>query len=120
MLNMLIAIMGDSFDRSMENKERFGIKTKLEILSSLAPVMLQKSAENEEKLFMIVVEPQDTEDDINDDWEGSINKVTKIMQKAIAAQETTLTRKIKGEIEVVTKSVRSLDSIFKITTSNID
>ena len=34
MLNMLIAIMGDTFDRAMENKERFGIQTKLEILSN--------------------------------------------------------------------------------------
>ena len=34
MLNMLIAIMGDSFDRSMENMNRFGIQTKLNILIS--------------------------------------------------------------------------------------
>ena len=34
MLNMLIAIMGDSFDRSMENMKRFGTRTKLEILIS--------------------------------------------------------------------------------------
>ena len=34
MLNMLIAIMGDSFDRAMENKKRFGIQTKFEILIS--------------------------------------------------------------------------------------
>ena len=37
LLNMLIAIMGDSFDYATENRERFAIKTKLEILSALAP-----------------------------------------------------------------------------------
>ena len=42
MLNMLIAIMGDSFDRSMENMKRFGIQTKLEILISLISVLPKK------------------------------------------------------------------------------
>ena len=99
MLNMLIAIMGDSFDRSMENRERFGIMTKLEILASNAPVMIQKSAaEDAEILFMIVVEPLDNEDNDDDDWTGSINKVTKIMKNAIEAQETTFAKKVKSEI----------------------
>ena len=40
MLNMVIAIMGDSFDRFMENKERFGIMTKLDILGDQAPCMI--------------------------------------------------------------------------------
>ena len=42
MLNMLIAIMSDSFDRSMENKKRFGIKTKLDILISYLSVLPKK------------------------------------------------------------------------------
>ena len=33
MINMLIAIMGDSFARAMENKETFRIQTKLTILN---------------------------------------------------------------------------------------
>ena len=42
MLNMLIAIMGDSFDYCMENRERFAIMTKLEILTSVSAVMRQR------------------------------------------------------------------------------
>ena len=57
MLNMLIAIMGDSFDRAMDNKERYGIQTKLEILSSQASVLSQSEKLSDEKHFMIVVEP---------------------------------------------------------------
>ena len=57
MLNMLIAIMGDTFDRAMENKERFGIQTKLEILSNQASVLSQSEKLSNEKHFMIVVEP---------------------------------------------------------------
>ena len=39
MLNMLIAIMGDSFAYATENREKFAIKTKLDILISLGPCM---------------------------------------------------------------------------------
>ena len=39
MLNMLIAIMSDSFDYSMENRERLDVMTKLEILNSQSATM---------------------------------------------------------------------------------
>ena len=39
MLNMLIAIMGDSFDKVFENREVNGIQMKLAILSDLRPVL---------------------------------------------------------------------------------
>ena len=37
MLNMLIAIMGNSYAKASENREKFAIKTKLDILSTQAP-----------------------------------------------------------------------------------
>ena len=55
MLNMLIAIMGDSFDYATENREKFALKTKMEILRALAPSLPQESAEQETKVFLIVV-----------------------------------------------------------------
>ena len=58
---------------------------------------------------MIVVERQDTEGNDDDDWEGSVNKVTKMIQKSIVAQEATITKKVKNEIKVISKSVRSID-----------
>ena len=61
MLNMLIAIMGDSFDYSMENREKFDIMTKLEILSSQSAVMRHVELKEEQKVFMIVVEPSEME-----------------------------------------------------------
>ena len=41
MLNMLIAIMGDSFAYATENKDKFATMTKLEILIALAPTLNQ-------------------------------------------------------------------------------
>ncbi len=39
MLNMLIAIMGDTFDRHMENRDVNAIKAKLSLMSSLDGVI---------------------------------------------------------------------------------
>ena len=38
MLNMLIAIMGDTYDREAENKKLNSVKTKLELMGELAHV----------------------------------------------------------------------------------
>ena len=43
MINMLIAIMTDSYEKVMENKSVNGIKTKLELLSDLAIAKKQRS-----------------------------------------------------------------------------
>ena len=42
MLNMLIAIMGDTFENNMENKHVNGIKAKLDLMSDLAGVIDEK------------------------------------------------------------------------------
>ena len=82
MLNMLIAIMGDSFDYAQENKDRFSTQTKLDILSTQAPALRQKENFDEEKVFMIIVRPDDAEGDLEDDWHGSINKVVLLANKS--------------------------------------
>ncbi len=38
MLNMLIAIMGDTFERVIENKDVNAIKTKLELIGDLVAI----------------------------------------------------------------------------------
>ena len=115
MLNMLIAIMGDSFDYSMENRERLDVMTKLEILNSQSATMRQTESEEELKTFMIVVELEEI-DGSQKDWEGSINKVTKMMKQSLVAQEKTLMKKLgKQQVEIaeLTRSVRQND--MKIT-----
>ena len=43
---------------------------------------------------MIVVEPREMEGGNESDWEGSINKVTKLMKTFIQDQEKTLVKKL--------------------------
>ena len=44
MLNMLIAIMGDTFSKVIENRTVNAIKSKLELMDELAATMKQRDA----------------------------------------------------------------------------
>ena len=68
MLNMLIAIMGDSFDYATENRPKFAIKTKLEILGAQAPALPQVTEEMKKDVYLIVVRPEEVEEVEEDAW----------------------------------------------------
>ena len=60
MLNMLIAIMGDTFERVIENRQINSTKTKLTLLRDLSAVLPEDtSGTNEECDFLSVVKPDD-------------------------------------------------------------
>ena len=84
---MLIAIMGDTFDRAMENKTRFGILTKLNVLSSQSAAMSQVDEKESEEVFMIVVTPLEVDNDGTEDWEGTLKKITKITHESNSSLE---------------------------------
>lgn len=71
MLNMLIAIMGDTFERVTENKELNSIKTKLKIVSELMyNIPLD---EGDDKSLLFVVTPDDDGENDVVTWEGTVN-----------------------------------------------
>lgn len=82
MLNMLIAIMGDSFDNATENKENYIVMTKLEVLKTQAPSLPLTETKDEKKVFMIIAKPADDDDD-DSGWLGTINKVSTLVNKSI-------------------------------------
>ena len=90
MLNMLIAIMGDSFAEATENKEKYAIKTKFDLLSSQAAALSQTTSEDEKNVYMIVVSVMKDEDEEEDAWQGSINKVAFLTNKSIRAMGSEL------------------------------
>ena len=82
MLNMLIAIMGDTFGRVMENAEVNGTKTKLDLMSDLASIIgTNKSVASNEGDYLFMVTPDDDEGDHGDSWEGAINKMNNLNEK---------------------------------------
>ena len=84
MLNMLIAIMGDSFSFVTENRERFATEIKLEILISQSSAMAQRERQDATNVYLILVRPLEDEED-TEEWQGSINKVASLTTKAITS-----------------------------------
>ncbi len=70
MLNMLIAIMGDTFDRMMENKDINSIKSKLELVADLVAILGPRDTDEEKRVFFFVLEvvKNEEEDDAADEW----------------------------------------------------
>ena len=76
MLNMLIAIMGDSFERVIENRDVNATRIKLNFMNDMAGTVGQRSSREEEEYFMYIVKPEDSDLLDFDEWEGTINKIT--------------------------------------------
>ena len=81
MLNMLIAIMGDTYARVMDNKELYRVKTKLAITSELSSNFFRVSREADHKVFLFVVTPDDVGQEEADEWQGSISEMSKFTEK---------------------------------------
>ena len=86
MLNMLIAIMGDTFERVIENRDVNAVKTKLQFIGDLVATLDQTSRKEEQKQFMFVVQLDDDQVEDNDDWEGTVNKITRITADIVNLQ----------------------------------
>ena len=116
MLNMLIAIMGDTFERVIENRDVNATKTKLDLMSDLVATLEQTSTEEEEKYFMFIVQPDDKEDDDGDDWEGSVNKITRMITKIIdnlGSQFAKKTDKLQDSIDEFSRKDQLQDKHLK-------
>ena len=84
MINMLIAIMGDSFDKVTDNRDLYAMLTKLQIMSEQAPFFRAKDdGRVEQRVFMIVVKPNDgqVQDEGNDEWKGIVHSIESTSKK---------------------------------------
>ena len=83
MLNMLIAIMGDTFDRMMENKDINSVRSKLELVADLVAILGQEDSEEERRVFFFVLETVKNEEDNDeqDEWQGTIKTMTRVFKQ---------------------------------------
>jgi len=68
MLNMIIAFMGDTFERIAENKEVYATKGKLELLADYAFLLKDGSNQEKDKIFLYVVKPDGDEENDMSTW----------------------------------------------------
>ena len=93
-LNMFIAIMGDTFERNIENKQLNNVRAKLELMGEQQNNIIENfwcsnccSKNNKEgtqskkkKNFLFVVTPDQKDKDDLETWEGSIKQMSKLCQ----------------------------------------
>ena len=75
-LNMLIAIMGDTFDRVIDQRPTYSLKNKLMLMAAMKSMIRSRTAEDPEKVFIYVIQPANkNEDQMNEDeagWRGKL------------------------------------------------
>ena len=72
MLNMLIALMGDTFERITNQRALFATRTKLALLADYAAnIHTAPTSEDLAKKFLFVIEPE-IEEGFDEDWHGRV------------------------------------------------
>ena len=96
-LNMLIAIMGDTFDKINENPDQFRLKLKLEVLSDYC-FLFGKGGEGS---FLYVAELLQMIEAEANEWEGRL----KAINKQITKQFNTYMGELKGVLAKIKKDI---------------
>ena len=72
-LNMLIAIMGDTFARVSEAKEQSALSEKIQILADFVIVVRRESIEKGDlNRFIFAITPKNLGQDESSNWEGTV------------------------------------------------
>ena len=80
MLNLLIAIMGDSFDKVIEYQTANATRTKLQLLSNLAAILPTRDNFVRRKVYMFVVARLEASKEEGDDWDCTIRRLTRVVE----------------------------------------
>ena len=95
-LNMLIAIMGDTFGKVLEGYEHHSREMKLDILIDYMACIYTRGHENN---FIVLVKPVEVDPD--DDWGGAINMIRNSVEK----NHDSLNEKFNAKIDIVKELV---------------
>ena len=105
---MLIAIMGDTFDKVTENKLTFTTRTKLQILGDYTGNFL-KQENNKMYLFTIEVDQEDADDGFQS-WDGVIKRLHKQSSKQFEQLHNSLNNQIAKVVELVEANAKKSTS----------
>lgn len=104
---MLIAVMGDTYERIIENKEVNATMSKLTILDDLNAVLPQQgSIASDKEVYLFLVKPNEELDDEGDSWEGSLKRIIRVVERKSRAIEQRLDKKtdaLQASIEDMSK-----------------
>ena len=82
-LNILIAIISDTFDRVWELKWTYIYSSQADLLCDWLNVLKSHNLDNDERNYLYVVTPTfEAEDDSLDNWEGKIAQIKKMLTQS--------------------------------------
>ena len=112
-LNMLIAIMGDTFDRVSEVKEQSALVEKVRILADYVVVVKRESIERGDlSRFIVAITPKALGKDEAGTWEGTVTQLKKCIDTSMAQMKQQLNKRVgsvQGEVAAVNARLGSLD-----------
>ena len=106
---MLIAIMGETFDKVTENKQTFTTRTKLQILGDYTGNFIQQEVD-EMYLFTLQVDQEDADDGFQS-WEGVVKRLNKQSKKQFEAIHESLNSQIAKVVELVEVQAKKAASV---------
>ena len=86
---MLIAIMGNTFDRVIENQQLAKLKLKVKVLSDF--IFFLRS---DDKKYLYLATPKSNITDIDTNWEGKITAIRNAVVETSESQKEVLSKKL--------------------------
>ena len=80
-LNMIIAIMGATFDKVQDSQEQHEREMKISLLCDYIEVIRKKKGVNDKphETFLVLVMPDDEDSSAGSEWEGTLNMIRATM-----------------------------------------
>eukprot|EP00353_Schmidingerella_taraikaensis_P013499 CAMPEP_0185588046 /NCGR_PEP_ID=MMETSP0434-20130131/51656_1 /TAXON_ID=626734 ORGANISM="Favella taraikaensis, Strain Fe Narragansett Bay" /NCGR_SAMPLE_ID=MMETSP0434 /ASSEMBLY_ACC=CAM_ASM_000379 /LENGTH=204 /DNA_ID=CAMNT_0028210431 /DNA_START=4509 /DNA_END=5123 /DNA_ORIENTATION=- len=79
-LNIMITVMGESYNYHMENAAVSILISKLDILCDMSALMPTRSSSQEQAVYLFLTKPLVEQDD-EDSWEGSLKKIIRVVER---------------------------------------
>lgn len=87
-LNMLIAIMGDTYAKVTETKDQSALSERIKILADYVSVVNDNEKNDQ---YLVMTKPSDSES--GDSWEGTVSTIKKSLDKAVSDMTGTFNKK---------------------------
>ena len=119
---MLIAIMGDTFDKITEFRDLNATKSKLELMSDLVAITEATDKEEDEESYLFVVKPvnEDEDDDEIDIWQGSIKTMTRVFERNIKKLSNSVEASKQDVKAIVTMQAKESEAKINAISTKID
>lgn len=112
-LNMLIAIMGDTFARVSEIKDQSAAVEKMKILADYVIIVRRESVKQGDKnRFIFAITPKSLGQDEAGSWEGTVTQLKKAIDTSMSQIKSQMNKRVGGiqsEVAMVSSKLNNLD-----------